>query len=215
MTGADPRDPTVRLSTTNAEQDIHTDGADVIGLLCLHAAKSGGQSRIVSSVSVFDTMHQARPDLARLLFEPWHFHLKGEHAPGAQPYFSLPIVRRVGGQLSTFFIGWYIRDATGLPAVPPLTQARQDALSLYEAIANDPALYLDMDFRRRDIQWLKNSVILHKRMSYEDHDEPVRKRHLWRLWLASPDFEDGIVALRRGHAAAAQASAAPRDADHA
>ena len=37
-----------------------------------------------------------------------------------------------------------------------------------------------------DIQWLKNSVILHKRTAYEDFDEPARKRHLLRLWLKAP-----------------------------
>src|SRR5688572_10572210 len=33
-TGADPADPDVRLYRTRAEQDFHTDGAEVIGLLC-------------------------------------------------------------------------------------------------------------------------------------------------------------------------------------
>lgn len=211
--GADPMDPSVRLSTTNAEQDFHTDGADIIGLLCVRPAKSGGLSRIVSSVSVFDAMRKARPDLAKLMFEPWHFHLKGEHAPGALPYFTLPVVRRVAGQLSTFFIGWYIRDAVLLDGVPPLSARQQEALALYEMLANQPALYLDMDFQSGDIQWLKNSVRLHKRTTYEDHEQPGRRRHLWRLWLAAQDFEDGITALRRGHAAAAQAGVAERSGD--
>ena len=72
------------------------------------------------------------------------------------------------------------------------------ALGALEATANDPALFLDMEFRPGDIQLLKNSVILHKRTGYEDWDEPERKRHLLRLWLAAPDFEDGDEQLRRG-----------------
>ena len=68
----------------------------------------------------------------------------------------------------------------------------------HRATANDPALYLDMEFRPGDIQLLKNSVILHKRTEYEDWDEPDRKRHLLRLWLAAPDFDDGDEQLRRG-----------------
>jgi hypothetical protein len=55
-----------------------------------------------------------------------------------------------------------------------------------------------MEFRPGDIQLLKNSVILHKRTEYEDFDEPARKRHLLRLWLAAPDFDDGDEQLRRG-----------------
>ena len=56
----------------------------------------------------------------------------------------------------------------------------------------------DMGFRPGDIQLLKNSVILHKRTPYLDWDEPARKRHLLRLWLAAPDFDDGDAQLRGG-----------------
>lgn len=198
-TGADRRDPQVRLSITNAEQDFHTDAADIIGLLSLQKARSGGVSRIVSSVSVYNELAATRPDLAALLFEPWHFHMKGEQAEGELPYFRLPIAQRINGRLSSFFIGWYIRHAEQLPGVPPLSARQHEALSTYERIANSPDLYLDMHFEPGDLQWLKNSVILHKRTEYEDWPEPERKRHLLRLWLAAPDFDDGIVALRQGH----------------
>ena len=48
-TGDDPADPSTRLYKTRAEQDFHTDGADVIGLLCLQRAKRGGESRLASA----------------------------------------------------------------------------------------------------------------------------------------------------------------------
>lgn len=35
---------------------FHCDGADVVGLLCMHSAKKGGASRIVSSVRVFNEL---------------------------------------------------------------------------------------------------------------------------------------------------------------
>ncbi len=82
--------------------------------------------------------------------------------------------------------------------MPPLGPAQREAIEMVERTANDPALYLDMEFRPGDIQWLKNSVILHKRTAYEDWDEPERKRHLLRLWLAAPDFADGDEQLRGG-----------------
>jgi hypothetical protein len=34
----------------------HCDGADVVGLLCIHPAKSGGASRIISSVTVYNEL---------------------------------------------------------------------------------------------------------------------------------------------------------------
>jgi hypothetical protein len=116
----------------------------------------------------------------------------------APVHFARPICRDQGGRLNTFFIPWYIRRAQELPDVPRMTADQTAALEMLESIANDPALYLDMEFRPGDIQWLKNSVILHKRTGYEDWDEPHRKRHLLRLWLAAPDFDDGDDQLRRG-----------------
>ena len=68
--GTSAGDPMARLYKTAANIDYHCDAADVVGLLCLNKAKSGGQSRIVSSVSVFNELIKRRPDLATRLFEP-------------------------------------------------------------------------------------------------------------------------------------------------
>jgi hypothetical protein len=56
-----------------------------------------------------------------------------------------------------------------------------------------------MEFRSGDIQWLKNSVVLHARTEFEDHPEPERKRHLLRLWLKSRRaFADSDAQLNQG-----------------
>ncbi len=196
-TGADPADPSTRLYKTRAEQDFHTDGADVIGLLCLRGSKRGGESRIVSSVTVVNEILRRSPELVPVLFRDFHWHYFEPHMP-APVHFTRPICRDQGGRLNTFFIPWYIRRAQELPDVPPMTEEQTAALEALESTANDPALYLDMEFRPGDIQLLKNSVILHKRTAYEDWDEPHRRRHLLRLWLAAPDFDDGDEQLRRG-----------------
>jgi hypothetical protein len=190
-TGEDPSDPDVRLYRTSAEQDFHTDGADVIGLLCLKTSRSGGASRIVSSARVYRAVRDARPDLAPLLLEPWFFHIPGARARGLPEALPRPIVTVAGEKVETFYIGWYIRNAQGLRGVPPLDDARRELLALYERTANDPALYLDMDFQPGDVQWLRNAFVLHKRTAYVDHAEPERKRHLLRLWLTIDRLADG------------------------
>ncbi|MFN2375443.1 MAG: TauD/TfdA family dioxygenase [Candidatus Binatia bacterium] len=196
-TGANPEDPSTRLYKTRAEQDFHTDGADIIGLLCLKTSKSGGESRIVSSVTVYNEIASRRPDLASVLFEDfyWHYFEPQMEAP---VHFTRPICAERGGGLNTAFIPWYIRRAQELPGVPAFTPQQEEVIALMEQTANDPRLYLDMEFLPGDIQLLKNSVILHKRTAYEDWEEPARKRHLLRLWLAAPDFEDGDEQLRGG-----------------
>jgi hypothetical protein len=197
-TGADPKAYGVRLYKTRAEQDFHTDAADIIGLFCLRSARSGGVSRIVSSVTIFNELLKERPDLVPVLFESFPFDTQGQHAPGGRPWFDLPLCRFDGKRLNTFFIPWYIRESQQHAQTPRLTRAQEEVLAFYERTANDPRLHLDMHFEPGDFQFLKNAAILHKRTEYEDWSEPDRKRHLLRLWLVEPNFSAGDAFLRRG-----------------
>jgi len=63
--------PIVRRYRTTGNIDFHCDAADLVGLLCLRNAKSGGQSRIVSSVSIFNEICKCAPNLVPRLFEPF------------------------------------------------------------------------------------------------------------------------------------------------
>lgn len=197
--GLERRDPSLRLYKTRERLGFHTDGADIIGLLCLRPAKSGGLSRIASSVAVFNEIVRRRPDLVSVLFEPFCFDRNDEQGPGEAPFFQLPLCFEIDGRLRTFYIGWYIRDAQRHPEAPRLTPQQSEVLDLIDAIASDPEFHLDMDLRPGDIQLLKNSTILHARTEFEDFPEPHRKRHLLRLWLnARADFSDGDELLRGG-----------------
>lgn len=200
-TGADPRAYGVRLYKTRAEQDFHTDAADVIGLFCLQTARSGGVSRIVSSPAIYNRLLAERPDLAPVLFESFPFDTQGQHKPGARPWFDLPLCRWADERLRTFFVPWYIRESQQHAETPRLTRAQEEVVAFIERTANDPDLYLDMDFRPGDMQFLKNAAVLHKRTEYEDWDDPARKRHLLRLWLVDPNFSAGDERLRKGVAA--------------
>jgi hypothetical protein len=194
--------PEVRLYRTRERQDFHTDGADIIGLLCLREAAVGGESKLASSYAVHDEILARRPDLLEVLYEPMWWDRNGEEAAGEDPAFPLPVLRDVDGSPRVFFIGWYIRDAQRHPQVPRLNAAQLEALDLIEAIANDPAFHVAMDFRPGDVQLLNNATILHSREAYEDHDDPARRRHLLRLWLRAHDFASVEDRIRAGIPAA-------------
>jgi hypothetical protein len=181
--GSDPDDPTVRRYRTRLAQPFHVDGSDVVGLLCLQPAKSGGLSQIVSSVTVYEEVARSRPDLEPLLHEPWCFDRYGEERPGDRPWFEMPIVSGLPNRFRFTYLRWYIDKAQTHSEVPRLTDAQVELLDLIDALAQQPDLHLDMDFVPGDIQWLANRTILHSRTAYEDHDDPSRRRHLLRLWL--------------------------------
>jgi hypothetical protein len=182
--GRSSTDPDVRIYQTRERQTFHTDSCDVVGLLCLSTAKSGGLSGLVSSTTIFNEMRRRRPDLARVLFEPIETDRRGEVAEGEKPYFNIPVFNWHAGLLSTIYQRQYIESARRFPAVQPLTPRQVEALDLLDELANDPRLHLMMELRRGDMQFVHNHTVLHDRTAYEDWPEPDRKRHLLRLWLA-------------------------------
>lgn len=198
-TGADSTDHNTRLYETRAGLTFHTDGADIIGLQCLRAARSGGVSRICSSVHVYNEVVRRRPDLAPLMFATYHHHAHGQFGPGGPQTFPYPIVTRDGPVFRMFLLPWYIRNAAAdFPQVARLSDAQRELLDLLEAIPREEGVALDMSFQPGDMQFLKNSVILHARSDYEDFDDPEEKRHLLRLWLSARQFRDGDDFLRQG-----------------
>src|SRR5262249_1715257 len=179
--GLSSANPNVRIYQTHERQTFHTDSCDVVGLLCLATAKSGGLSSLVSSTTIFNEMRRRRPDLARLLFAPIETDRRGEVAKDEKPYFQIPVFNWHAGLLSAIYQRQYIESARRFPEVPPLTTAQTAALDLLDELANDAQLHLMMELRPGDMQFVHNHTILHDRTAFEDWPEPERKRHLLRL----------------------------------
>ncbi|MBL8191729.1 MAG: TauD/TfdA family dioxygenase [Acidobacteria bacterium] len=184
--GLSSSDPNVRIYQTHERQTYHTDSCDVVALVCLQPAKSGGLSSLVSSVTIFNEMRKQRPDLLAELFQPIETDRRGEVTEGAKPFFSIPVFNWHEGFLSAIYQRQYIESARRFAEVPPLTARQVEALDLFDSLANDPAIHLNMEFRRGDVQLVHNHTLLHDRTAFEDWPEPERKRHLLRLWLAPP-----------------------------
>jgi hypothetical protein len=190
--------PKVRLYRTRERQDFHTDAADIIGLLCLHGALRGGESRVVSSGAIYNEMLATRPDLLEELYSPLCWDRQGDHAPGERAWFELPPFMDLDGTPRLFYVGWYIRDSQRHAEVPRLTAPQLEAMELLERLANDPSFHLQMEFQRGDVQLLNNGRVLHAREAYDDEDDPRRRRHLLRLWLAAHRFASVEASLRGG-----------------
>ena len=198
-TGADPEDASVRLYKTRVELGFHSDGSDLVGLLCIRQGRSGGENRLVSTTALYNEILRRRPDLAPLLFEPFHWDRNEEQGPGEDPFFQLPICRFHEGQLTFFYIPWYIRKAQRHAQVPRMTPEQHALLDLIDAIAASPDFHVEMRLEPGEVNYLKNNAVLHARTPFVDSDEPGRKRHLLRLWLtAHGEWSDGDAFLQQG-----------------
>ena len=168
-----------RYYTRGGGLEFHMDPVDVVGLLCLQTAASGGASRIVSAGQVHNLIRAERPELLQLLYRGFHNSRRG-HGEAA-PSERVPVFAPGAHGLECYFLPVTIRQATEQGC--PLSAQETEALALVDEVANRPGVFLDMDFRAGDIQFLNNRLILHARTDYVDHPEPERKRHLLRLWL--------------------------------
>lgn len=185
-TGADPANPNARIYQTSARQTFHTDSADVVGLICLKAAQSGGLSLLVSVETIANHMAKMRPDLLALLFDPIATDRRGEVPHGALPYMLIPVLSWHDGHLTVFYQRQYIESAQRFGDAPRLTPAHIEALDLFDALANDPDLHLSMQLEPGDMQFVYNHSQLHDRTGFTDWPEPENRRHLLRLWLSMP-----------------------------
>jgi hypothetical protein len=184
--GLSSKDPNVRIYQTTERQNFHTDSCDIVALLCLKTAKTGGLSSLTSSMSIYNVMAARRPDLAKRLFQPMPTDRRGEVPEGKRPWFETPVYNDHQGLLSAIYAPHYVRSSQRFPDAPRLTAKDLAALDYFDRLAEDAELRLDMEFLPGDMQFVHNHTVLHDRTAFEDWPEPERKRHLLRLWLAAP-----------------------------
>ncbi len=184
--GADAQDPNTRIYQTAARQTFHTDSADLVGLMCIRQAKQGGQSLLVSALSLYNRMLAERPDLLALLFEPIATDRRGEVPEGQKPYMEIPPLSWHQGHLTVFYQRQYIDSAQRFPDALRLTAAHIEALDMFDALANDPELHFTMQLQPGDMQFVYNHSQLHDRTAFLDWPNPAERRHLLRLWLSLP-----------------------------
>ena len=183
-TGASSRDASTRIYQTAERQSFHTDSADVVGLMCLRDAKEGGESLLVSALSIYNRMRAERPDLLERLFDPVATDRRGEIPPGALPYMEIPVLSWHAGHLTVFYQRQYIESAQRFEGAPPLTDEHVAALDMLDALAEDPSLHVRMRLQPGDMQFVYNHNQLHDRTAFLDWPDPDKRRHLLRLWLS-------------------------------
>ncbi len=205
-TGASSRDPHTRIYQTAERQSFHTDSADVVGLLCLQNAREGGDSLLVSAVSIYNRMRAERPDLLERLFDPIATDRRGEVPPGAKPYMEIPVLNWHEGKLTVFYQRQYIESAQRFEDAMRLTPEHVEALDLFDALAEDPGMHVRMRLEPGDMQFVYNHTQLHDRTAFVDWPEPSRRRHLLRLWLSPqgdrelpPCFEERYGSIEVGN----------------
>jgi hypothetical protein len=170
--------------TTDRELSLHTDSAEIVGLLCVRDAKEGGMSIYASSLKVHEIIAREHPEYLAVLTRGFRCDRRGEEAPDDEPVtpYLVPVFSEADGVLSTRFVRGIIdRGADTLGE--PLSQLDKDALACFEAVAQRDEVRFEVTLRPGEASFINNYEMLHARTGFVDHDDPTKKRLLYRLWL--------------------------------
>ena len=133
--------------------------------------KKGGHSLLVSAEAIYSVMHEKRPDLLPLLFEPMAADRCGQLQEGIKPFMTIPPLSWYDGKLTVFYQRQYIDTAQRFPNNLPLTEARIETLDYFAFVANAPSLNLQMRLKPGEMHFVFIHSLLNSRTEFQDWPE--------------------------------------------
>ena len=180
-------DPKVRGPNTNKKLSFHTDRCDVIAFLCLQPAKSGGENQIVESEKIQQIIKKERPDLHSTLCQNFPYKTHTIDSANTLPFCEQPIFSWSNDFFACSYLRVLIDRADQSPDCPSLSKIQKEALYFLDSVCERKELQTCFTMKRGEILFLNNWTTLHRRTAFEDFEDPLKKRHLLRIWLSMPN----------------------------
>ena len=170
--------------TTSRELSLHTDSAEIVGLLCVRDAREGGLSIYASSLKVHEIMAKEHPEYLPVLQRGFFCDRRGEEAPDEAPVtpYRVPVFSAGDGLLSCRYVRGVI-DKGAASRGEALSELEKEALACFEEVAGREDVRFEVMLRPGEASFINNYETLHARTAFVDWDEAARKRLLYRLWL--------------------------------
>jgi hypothetical protein len=170
--------------TTDRELSLHTDSAEIVGLLCVRDAREGGLSIYSSSLKVHEILEREHPEFLPILERGFFCDRRGEEAPEEDPVtpYRVPVYSTRSGVLSCRYVRGVIdKGAAGLGV--ELEPEQKEALACFEEVARRDDVRFEIMLQPGEASFINNYELLHARTGFVDWDDASKKRLLYRLWL--------------------------------
>jgi hypothetical protein len=168
--------------TSRRELSLHVDLGQIVGLMCVRQARTGGFSQYASGLAVYNEILATRPDLMPILTRGFPYHRRGEEASTAAPItpYDIPVFSERQGKISVFFVA-EIFNAAFRELKRGFTPQEIDAIDTFRDTARK--LQFETRLEAGEATFLNNYAIMHARSEFEDWEQPEKKRLMLRLWL--------------------------------
>ena len=138
----------------------HSDGSDLIGLLCIPACRA---VKAWWPTPSHNLLVGTDPELAEVLYDALPYDFRGEQSKGSDPFYRVPVFTEHGDRLFVRYIRPYIEASQRHPDAPRLSKAQRAAMDAYDALIYDPDNRVEMTFAPGDMQFVNNYHVLHGR----------------------------------------------------
>ncbi len=147
--GKRPDDPTARGNEIGGSPlTFHSDGSDLVGLLCLDAGVSGGESLVANALFAHNELVRTEPELAASCTGRCRTTSGANSGQGRRPYYFVPTFsRHAGADRERLFIRYirpFIEASQRHPDAPRLTDRQRAAMDAYDALITSPENRVEM-----------------------------------------------------------------------
>ena len=187
--GLDYTKEAIPVSKTKAETGYHTDSTakhyfpDIIGLLCLQPAKSGGESLITNAANLLHYITNEHPELKELLHQTW---CRDVITPGTVNNTEAILANDIpiyqydadGGVIFRYMRYWIESALVKLGREIPSELTR--SLDIIDNYFAAPEHAMCFRLERGDMLFVNNRFLCHNRTAFEDGEKP---RVYVRAWI--------------------------------
>lgn len=192
-----PDNPTARAYRGNDELTLHSDSNEIVGLMCVQTAQTGGFSRLTNVLAIHNDIFEMRPDLLAPLYRGY-FYATREMSVTNTPVTThrVPVFGYRDGKVSCHYVREFMTRAATIrnEAFPP---DLAEALDFFDMRAHANAIEFMLE--PGEMMMVNNYTMLHARTQFTDSG--THTRELLRHWLNVPNGRKVVFYQDRKNAA--------------
>lgn len=189
--GLDYRKEAIPVSKTKATTGYHTDSTakeylpEIIGLLCLQPAASGGDSLLTNAANLYIHLSETRPEALSAMEQPI---IRDVITPGTVNHVNaivenaFPIFAFPDEEFTFRYMRYWIETAFSKTG-RELPKALAEGLDATDAFFSAQPNAIQFRMERGDILFVNNRFLCHNRTGFEDHPQKEKARTLVRTWI--------------------------------
>lgn len=172
-----------RYHKSNDGGSLHTDCPqwpnvpDYIALYCINSCPDGGNTKLISALSISNIYRKSNPNLFEELRSNYHFDKRGEYSEKENRTTYAPIFSLNNQEIKFRFLDKYIESGHRI-ANSPLNKKQKRAINKLKAYLEDKNLTYTYKLKPKQALICNNHIIAHGRDSFLS-----KNRKLIRYWI--------------------------------